>query len=84
MITPDSAPQVHLKVPSTLPQKVAAAVQVLEFLHEREEPSYTLSSVEGNPSMVSSGPRKLSEKEKATRDAALQYLIHYFYGEVND
>ena len=33
MITPDSAPQVHMKVPSTLPQKVAAAVQVLEFLH---------------------------------------------------
>ena len=82
--SPNTVFQSSARTPSVLPQKVEAAVQVLGFLHEREEPSYILASSDAGPSMVSSGRRKLSKKEEAVREAALQYLILYFYGEVEN
>lgn len=81
---PNTVPPVQMRLPSDLPPRVAAAVQVLEFLNEREAPSFTLASLDSGPSMVSSGPRQLSKRELAVREAALQYLILYFHREVDN
>tara|TARA_R110002051_G_C8714549_1_gene495965 strand:- start:54 stop:296 length:243 start_codon:yes stop_codon:yes gene_type:complete len=63
-------------------QKVAAALGVLEFLREQEQPLFMISGPE-EPKLVPSHGKKPGLQEVALRKAAMRYLIQYFYGEMD-
>ena len=63
-------------------QKVAAALQVLDYLREQQEPSFTISGQE-NPEIMSVPAKVLDPQEKALKSACLTYLVHYFHGEMD-
>ncbi len=77
-----STPEINMKVLPPVTQKVAAALQVLDYLREQQEPSFTISGQE-NPEIMSLPAKVLDPQEKALKSACLTYLVHYFHGEMD-
>ena len=76
------SPEINKRVQPPTTPKVAAALQVLEFLREQEQPTFIISSAD-DPKLMPQPSKALDAQEKALKSAALRYLLHYFLGEMD-
>tara|TARA_R100001443_G_C3218009_1_gene145178 strand:- start:25 stop:261 length:237 start_codon:yes stop_codon:yes gene_type:complete len=75
-------PEINMKVSPPITQKVSAALQVLEYLRDQEQPTFIISGPD-DPQVLPQTPKALDPQEVALKKATLQYLVHYFHGEMD-